>query len=341
MPTNRSLILASQDGICRFPIHPDGSLGLIEHTLRGVSIEAISQDSSSTMYAGSDEGRIYQSRDGGQKWIEVYKGFPNIRGLWSLTAHPIRPGEIYAGLEPVALWVSRDAGEHWEELSALREHPASANWHFYDPMKPHVRSIAFDHQGSHLYIGIEVGGVLASRDGGRSFEDKSQGVDEDVHVLQVVPDQSSSLFAMTGGGLFRSIDWGEHWKKLTHGLERWYMVPLVFAGDDLNVLCVGAGNPPPWKTDGADAAIYISENGGESWRVANGPFPLQGMLSSIVADPKSPESLFAGTTDGAVLISADGGKRWKVAVVDLPRIEEMVVHSSTYQFSGSRSKASS
>jgi photosystem II stability/assembly factor-like uncharacterized protein len=178
-----------------------------------------------------------------------------------------------------------------------------------------------------MYIGIEEGGILVSGDGGNSFKDKSHGVDEDVHSIQVDPDSPNHLFAMTGGGLFRSRDGGHRWEKLTNGLERWYIIPLVFVSTGSNLLCLGAGNTPPpvWRTRGADAAIYWSEDGGDNWKIADGPFPLQGMISSIIAHTDNPEHLFAGTTDGVLLRSSNGGKVWRIASKDLPRIEEMII----------------
>jgi len=326
MPSDCSLILATQEGICRFPIQAGGSLGPLNRTLHGVALEAVTQGPSGTLFAGADKGQIYRSQDDGQKWQEVFGGFPNTRGLWSLVAPPHRTGEVYAGLEPVSLWVSRDEGEQWNELTSLRRHPASKNWHFYDPTRPHIRAITFDPLGKRLYVGIEVGGVLSSSDGGASFEDKSQGVDHDVHTLQVSPDDADHIFAMTGGGLFRSQDGGASWKESKDGLDRWYIVPLAFASADSSTLCVGAANnPPPWKKRGADAAIYWSEDGGDSWSLADGPFPLKGMLSSIVIDPGHSGHLFAGTTEGVILRSTNRGKRWTVAAEKLPRIEEMVI----------------
>lgn len=327
MSYNHFLILATQDGIIRFPILADGSLGDQGHALKGNPLEAVTQDSEGILYAGSDKGEIYRSDDQGKKWTLTSKGFPESRGLWSLVANPAKTGEIYAGLEPVSLWVSKNGGNSWTELSSLLGHPSSRKWHFFDPMKPHIRAIAFDKKGERLYIGIEVGGVLASYDKGISFYDRSQGVDDDIHTIHVAPDDPDHIFAMTGGGLFNSLNGGNSWKRLTNGLDRWYMLPLIFVSSDPNLICLGAGNTPPpaWKIRGADSCIYFSDDGGESFSVASGPFPLKGMLSSITADPEKPNHLFASTTDGILLDSTDGGRGWQTLKDRLPRIEEVLI----------------
>ncbi len=259
-------------------------------------------------------------------WGETASGPKPGRGLWALAAHPARAGELYAGMEPASLWISRDEGHAWEELQALRKNPAAKKWHFYEPAKPHVRAIGLDAAGDWLYVGIEVGGVLVSTDGGKSFEERNDGVDSDIHTIRVVPADPLVVFAMTGGGLYRSRDAGVRWEKLECGLERWYFVPLSMIGDDGKRLCVGAANePPPWQSGGADAAIYISRDGGDRWTLARGPFPLDGMVSAIVTDPAEPSRSFAATTDGVLLRSADGGENWEKAAEGLPRIEEMVI----------------
>lgn len=326
MASKRSLILATPEGIGRLPIRPDGSPGPLEQALKEEALEAVCQDAAGTLFAGSDGGKIYRSENRGRDWNKVSEGFPKSRGLWTLTAHPLRAGELYAGLEPVSLWVSRDGGRTWEELEALRRHPSAKRWHFYEPSKPHIRAVSFDARGKRLYVGIEVGGVLSSRDGGKSFEDVSRGADEDVHGIQVAADDEDLLFAMTGDGLYRSPDGGKNWKKLGRGLGGWYLVPLAFAGGDPNFPCAGAGNaPPPWQDRSAEAAIYLSRDGGKTWTGAEGPFPLRGMLSAILPDAEDPSRLFAATTDGTLLVSRDGAAHWHIAVRDLPRVEEMVL----------------
>ena len=325
MSSDLILILATQGGILSIPIPSDGPLGKFSREHQETAFEAVCQDASGTFYAGSDQGRIYQSEDG-QKWSQVFAGFSKSKGLWSMAAHPVRPQEIYAGLEPASVWISWDGGKQWEELSALREHTSSKQWRFYDH-KPHVRAMAFNRDGTRFHVGIEEGGNLISGDGGKSFEDRTAGADPDVHTIQVTHADPNLVFLTTGDGLYRSRNAGARWERMENGLDRSYVVPMAILHGDAKVVCVGAaGNGPgKWASDGADSAIYRSEDWGGSFRMADGPFPIRGMIASIVVDPENRMHLFAGTNNGQVLRSTDGGKSWAVAIENLPRIEEMVI----------------
>lgn len=245
--------------------------------------------------------------------------------LWSLTAAPGKRGLLFAGLEPVCLLVSSDGGYQWQERGNLQRHPSAKKWRFFHPMQPHLRTIAVDPEGGHLYIGIEEGGFLASEDGGRTFEDRSEGIDEDLHTIALQPADRNKIFAMTGGGLFRGYDQGRSWRKLARGLDRWYMVPMRVRPE--GIILVGAGNnpPPAWRKEGADASIYHSTDDGENWVEAVGAFPLRGMVSMIVSDVKKGTPLYAGTTDGVLLTSSDTGLHWEIIVEKLPRIEEALL----------------
>lgn len=326
MDSNRVLILATKDGIGTIPVQRNGHLGEPEFSFQGTMVEAVCRDATGTCFAGSDEGRIFRSEASG-KWEETFKGFAGTRGLWALAAHPVRAMEIYAGLEPAAVWVSRDGGSRWEELSALRKHPSSKKWRFYEPMKPHIRAIAFNRDGTELHIGIEEGGNLISIDGGHSFEDRTVGADPDVHTILVADKNPNLIFAMTGDGLYRSLNAGIQWERLEEGLDRGYVVPMSTISDDENSLCVGAAgrSPGAWGSHGADAVIYRSEDGGDTWNMSEGPFPLRGMVVSIVSDMQNRKCLFAGTNDGMILQSVDEGLSWTVALKDLPRIEEVTI----------------
>src|SRR3989441_1187203 len=79
----------------------------------------------------------------------------------------------------------RDRGESWRELDALLELPSQPNWSFPPrPWTSHVRWIApSPYDANLLLVGIELGGLMRSSDGGESWQDHRPGAQPDVHSL--------------------------------------------------------------------------------------------------------------------------------------------------------------
>src|ERR1051325_55859 len=126
-----------------------------------------------------------------------------------------------AGTEPAHLHVSSDMGDTWEELPALRSVPSVPNWTFPGPPhEAHVKNIAFDAAGANTILAsIEVGGLLRSTDGGRSWHELS-GFYEDVHRIAQKPGQPDWIYLATGNGVWQTTDGGSSWKQITDRTTR-------------------------------------------------------------------------------------------------------------------------
>ena len=77
--------------------------------------------------------------------------------------------------------------------------------------KPHVRHI-FIHPDDQnlLFVLLEHGGVLLSRDRGKSWEDRSAGIDYvDMHYIENYPGSKERYYVSSARGFFRSDDAGE------------------------------------------------------------------------------------------------------------------------------------
>src|SRR5439155_24770714 len=94
---------------------------------------------------------------------------------------------------------------------ALLELPSRPTWSFPPrPWTSHVRWIAPNpHDADVLLVGIELGGLMRSVDGGTSWEDHRPGAQRDVHSLAWHPRVRGRAYEAGGGGAAWSDDGGD------------------------------------------------------------------------------------------------------------------------------------
>jgi photosystem II stability/assembly factor-like uncharacterized protein len=219
---------------------------------------------------------------------------------------------VYAGTEPSRLFRSDDRGESWRELEALLELPSRPSWSF--PTRPwtsHVRWIApSPHDPDLLLVGIELGGLMRSTDGGQSWQDHRPGAQPDVHSLAWHPDTPGRAYEAGGGGTAFSIDAGETWQPVDEGRDRHYTWSVTIDPDDAECWYVSASTGPFAAHGRRDpqARIYRRRDG-QPWRSLAGglPEPLPAMPYALLA---TDGRLFAGLADGQLWESRDRGDTW-------------------------------
>jgi photosystem II stability/assembly factor-like uncharacterized protein len=307
-------------------IDPDRGRAPVAVTANPSSISCMAQSAGEPhiIYVGSLEythmgdgpasGTLSRSLDGGRTWTDITPAGAHDESIWAVAAPPGAPGEVFIGTTHARLFHSQDHGQNFKECTAFLSLPGRDRWSFPPPPHiPHVRAIAFDPaEPSIMYVGVEEGGVFRSRNRGLNFEPINKGIYPDIHALAVDPADPRRLYATTGRGFYRSETAGASWKFVA--VVRPYVVPLLAdAGAGGVVYTAGAaGAPPTWMAHGADAMLFVSDDGGRSFRpvgVAEGI--CRGMVMALLQSPINPEELFAITTDGKVL-------RWR------PREEEVV-----------------
>jgi photosystem II stability/assembly factor-like uncharacterized protein len=219
-------------------------------------------------------------------------------------------GTVWAGTEPSALFASRDGGSTWDERTALQEIPSKPRWSFPPrPWTSHVRWIApSPHEAELLLVGIELGGVMRTTDGGGSFADHRPGAQLDCHCLAWHPSAPGRAYVTAGGGAAWSADGGESWEPADEGRDRSYCWALAVDPADPDRWWCSASTGPMSAHGGRDAQarIYRWENG--RWHALTDV--LRAMPYALLArDGK----LYAGYADGSLQVSADGGESWEDA----------------------------
>jgi photosystem II stability/assembly factor-like uncharacterized protein len=307
------LCAATGDAIAR--LDEEGGGWTAELFLGGSGAQCLAVDPADpdTLYAGLREGGVRMTRDGGRTWLDC--GLPE-PGVFSL-AVSAADGAVYAGSEPSRLFRSDDRGENWRELEALLELPSRPTWSFPPrPWTSHVRWIApSPHDAELILVGIELGGLMRSADGGETWQDHRPGAQPDVHSLAWHPRARSRAYEAGGGGAAYSEDAGETWRPADEGRDRHYTWSVAVDTEDPELWYVSASTGPFAAHGRGDpqARIY-RRRADEPWfELADGlPEPLPAMPYALVA---ADGRLFAGLANGEIWESGDRGDTWRACAV--------------------------
>jgi hypothetical protein len=289
----------------------------------------------------------YRSRDAGATWEKVMDG--DVRHF-AIDPHDERI--VYVVIGPVRLLRSEDGGTTWEPLDGLLAvgDDVKAKWDVPGSYRgiavPHVRYLFIHPDDSNLlFVLLEHGGVLASEDGGATWDDRSDGIDYvDMHMLGNVPGSTDRYFVSSAQGFYRTDDRGKHWVRSERGMpwtgkprycysHEWRFVP----GFDRMVVCGGRGSPGVWNAEAVDPKghLLLSDDGGENWRIATNGLSAELPMMPWVLLPHPTESqrLFCAMGDGgrgfrydahpgrgALYTSPDAGESWEPLLLELPSV---------------------
>ena len=297
--------------------------GDIDWSLEGSGAATLAVDPSDpdALYVGRHAGGVAHTSDGGRTWEET--GELPEQDVFSVALSPADRA-LYVGTEPSRLFRSRDGSDSFEELIALQEIPSRPKWSFPPrPWTSHVRWIAPDPlDAGRILVGIELGGLMLTEDGGQSFSDHRKGAQPDVHALAWHPSAPGRAYEAGGGGAAWSTDGGRTWESAEEGREHRYVWALAVDPEDPERWYVSAAAGPREAHGGgpARAAIYRWEGEGPWRRIAG---PLDSMPYALATLPRG--VVFAGLADGTLMRSDDRGESWEPLPVNADRVLALAV----------------
>ena len=282
--------------------------------------------------AGTRGDGVWVSEDFGRNWSKPCYGRLGPGKVRCVTADPHDPDTLYAGTEPIDLWVSHDVGKSWERLESVWEVPSVKSVKYTSfGTEPHLRHIAMDpKRPGTIYAGLQVGYLIKSTDGGRSWKLQTNGLDNDVHWIEVNHANTDEVYIATGGhfrgeGLYKSTDGGESWFLLrTAQFARRFSVSLTIHPTNTSIVFTSIGNDHsgqwPNRPSGAESMVIRTTNGGASWhRLEKGLEETdKDYAHTFACDPISPDHVYAGFISGDIYLSEDCGDSWKKLDVKVP-----------------------
>jgi photosystem II stability/assembly factor-like uncharacterized protein len=294
------------------------STGYTGAQMRGVAVDP---NDAGRVYAAGRSG-IWRSDDGGASWSGLY--YPPAEapffGLeWqAIGVDPGRSDHVLAGtIMSSAIMESEDGGTSWQTRWTL-ERIGSELPQRIGKQVP-VDFVFAPSDSKSVYVGLcfdwcvmghepdesceaPGAGVLASHDGGTSWQRAVDDHLRDVCVLDVAvdPTDAQTLYAAATTGTFKTTDGGASWAPLTELSEGMLVRTVAVSPEDPQYLLVGVEG----------IGVFVSDDGGRTWREGVAGLQPNGSLHDIVFDPTNPQVIYASDYRSGVYRSADGGLTW-------------------------------
>ncbi len=295
-------------------------------------IEAVPGDPR-IIFVASASGGVFRSTNHGTTWTAVSDPYFATMSVGDIALAPSDPRIVWAGMgEPNnrqsstwgdGIYKSVDGGTSWRHMG-LRETQTIGRV----VVDPRNANIVFVAAVGHLFGPNEERGVYRTRDGGATWT-KVLAVDANTGATDIVmtPDGRTLVAAMyqrrrrafgfagsgPGSGMWRSVDGGDTWKRITAGLPSGELgrIGLDVSRSNPDIMFATVEARTPQAVAGATATgtgggVFRSADRGATWTRQSSGNPRPSYFSKIRIDPRNPDRVWLA---GVYLTrSTDGGK---------------------------------
>jgi photosystem II stability/assembly factor-like uncharacterized protein len=284
-----------------------------------------------TFYMGTVGGGVWKTTDAGHTWSNLTDGQIAVGSMGAVEVAQTNPSIVYAGTGSSkirsnvsigrGIYKSTDAGHTWSflglrdvgQIATIRVNPGNADEVFVAAT-------------GNPFLGNKERGVWRTRDGGKSWKQVLfLTPDLGAADLELQPGHPNVVFACMwhglrkpwsilsgsqaseGAGIYKSIDGGESWNKLTDGLPN-----QLFGRAN-----VAVSNATPDRIYALIEAkpgsgLYRSDDAGAHWTLVNGETKITTRpfyYDTLGVDPSNADVVYVG--DEAWMKSVDAGKTFK------------------------------
>jgi photosystem II stability/assembly factor-like uncharacterized protein len=338
------------------------------------------------VYVASASGGLWKTTNGGVTWKPIFERQGTI-SIGDIALAPSNPDVVWVGTGESnvrnsvsfgdGVYKSTDGGKTWQHMGLKETEHISAI--VINPQNPDIVYIG---ALGHAFGPNDERGVFMTTDGGKTwtktlFIDNQHGVAD----LEIDPTNPNILYAgmwsferkpwthrsgSEKGGVYKSIDGGRTWNKLTNGLPKLMgRIGVRVAPSNPNVVyvIVESKDGTLYRSDdrgenfrnvskntdivsrgfyytrvrvdptnenhifAVASTLYTSVDGGRTFRSITGRTHID--YHALWLDPKNPKRMWHGQ-DGGIAVTYDGGETWE-AVYNIPLGQFYQVHADNHQ----------